>query len=323
MKRLLTGFLAVAMAFTLAGCGTKKAEADKVRVATQPGVYCANMLLAKVEGYFEQELKGTGITVEYNSFISAIPMNEAFAAGSVDIGISGDVALCVAKANGLPTKIFAKTSRNEEMTALIVRPDSDIIDIASLKGKKVAVIKGTVAARLLASALNTAGLTFNDVEIVNLPVTDIANAVASKQVEAGVVWEPNLTSAINQGLAKRLFDGRGGVQQNDCYFFVSEDFAKGNQVILEAFIRAIEKANKQIAENPKAAAEKLKNEINLPTETLAELLKTFEFTPAIGNAELEELGRVEKFNIENDLTKNTIDFNTFIDKSALNAVGIR
>jgi len=323
MKKALLLFIMAAATLTLTGCDNKKAETDKVRIATQPGVYAANMLLAKVEGYFEEELKGTGIELEYTSYMSAIPMNEAFAAGAADIGISGDMALLVARANGLPTKIFSKASRSEKMVAVVVRADSNITDIADLKGKKVAVTKGTLAVRLLSSALNSEGLTLSDIEMVNLPIMDKTNALTAKQVDAAVLWEPTLTSSINQGFVKRIFDGQGGIQQNDCYYFTSEKFAAGNQVILEAYIRAVEKANKQITENPRAAAEKLKNEINLPTETLTELLKTFEFSSVIGETEFEELKRVEEFNFENGFAQTRVDLNSFIDKSALNAVGIK
>ena len=323
MKKLLAGLMAIVVAFTLAGCGTKKAEADKVRIATQPNINCANMLLAKVEGYFEQEFEQMGVAVEYSSFLNAIALLEGFAARELDIGIGGDMPTLLAKANGRPVKVFSKASSSETMTALVVRKDSGITNIADLKGKKVTVYNGSISVRLLSSALNSVGLTLDDVETVNMPIPDAATAIESKQIDAATLWEPTLTKTMNTGLVTKLFDGKGGVQQNNHYYYANEDFAKNNPKILEAFIRATQKASKQIAENPRAAAEKLKDEINLPTDDLAKLLAVWDFEAGIGDAEMEELEKVEKFNRENDLTKNTVDLNDYLDKSALNAVGIK
>ena len=167
LKKILTSALTLTLLGALTGCGTKvnaagneKADsgitADVIRVATQPGVYAANILLAKKNGYFTEELEKLGykdLKITWDSFESGPPENEAFAAGAEDIGLIGDVPLLVAKASGQKTVTFAKLSAGETTVALTLPADSEITDPSQLKGKKVAYVKGSYGQHFLGLVL--------------------------------------------------------------------------------------------------------------------------------------------------------------------------
>ncbi|MDR2923215.1 MAG: aliphatic sulfonate ABC transporter substrate-binding protein [Treponema sp.] len=316
------------LASTLITCN-KKSGSDKnlgrgvktVRVATQPGVFAANILLVKVNGYLEDELKNLGVSVKWDSFAAGPPLNEAFAAGEEDIGLVGDVPLLIAKASGQKTLAFAKDSYGEKTVALTVRTDSAITDLSQLKGKKVAFVKGSYGHHFLGLLLKKAGLIFGDIEQINLPNADIGNTVGSGQADAGIIWEPGLTSNLKNGTVKILIDGTG-IKSNSVYFFTTESFTKDNPEILKAYLRALEKANKFIADDPQKTAELLQSEINLPVETLAELLKSFTFSSYISDADIAELKDVEQFNRAEKFSETKVDVDKFIDKSFLESVGI-
>lgn len=298
--------------------------ATKIRVATQPGVYAANILLAKKKGYFEEELENLGysdLEITWDSFDSGPPENEAFAAGAEDIGLIGDVPLLVAKASGQHTVTFAKLSAGETTVALTLPADSDITDPAQLKGKKVAYVKGSYGQHFLGLVLNHAGLTFDDIEEVNLANADIGNTVATGQVDAGIIWEPGLTSSLSTGNLKVLLDGTG-IKSNNVFFFATEDFAEHNPDALVAFIKAVERANQEILADPEAVAEQLGDEINLPVETLAELFKKYEFTTYISDSDIDELKDVEQFNRDQDFAGNTVDVDAFVDRQYLESAGV-
>ena len=339
----------LSLAFTITACGNSKSTSGideveaqtktteenavdktsgitvpKIRVATQPGVYAANILLVKKNGYFQEELEKLGysdVEITWDSFESGPPMNEAFAAGAEDIGLIGDVPLLVAKASGQETVTFAKLSAGETTVALTLPIDSDITEPAQLKGKKVAYVKGSYGQHFLGLVLEEAGLTFDDIEQVNLPNADIGNAVASEQVDAGIIWEPGLSSTLSTGKIKILLDGTG-IKSNNVFFFSNADFAQNNPDGLVAFIKAVERANQEIIEDPEGAAQQLEGEINLPTETLAVLLKKYDFSAYINDSDIDELKIVEQFNREQGFAVNTVDVETFVDRQYLESAGI-
>ena len=322
MKRILAVLMIMTMAFALVGCGKQSTGvAEKVRVGYAAGVPTANLILAKVEGYFEDELKDMGIDVEWFPFLNGPPLNEAIAAGEIDIGFLGDVAFMMAKASGQNTVIFSKGSEGEPVFALTIAKDSPITSVEQLKGKKVAFTRGTIMHRLLYNLLTKSGLSLSDVEHVNIPGSDIANAINLKQVEAGVLWEPFIASNIQNGILKVLADGTGA-QSNSCYNIVVEKFANENPKILEAFIRAMERANKDIVADPKKAAEKTKDELGLPAQTVEELLLKMKFTSVISDSDMEELREIEKFLRDEKLTENTVNVNKAIDRSYLKTLGM-
>ena len=296
-------------------------KAKTVRVATQPTIVAANILLAKVNGYLKDELDRLGVSIKWDSFPAGPPMNEAFAAGEEDIGLVGDVPLLLAKASGQKTVAFAKTSFGEKTIALTTKPNSPITDLAQLKKKKVAFVKGSYGHHFLGLLLKKGGLTFNDIEQVNLPNADIGNAVGSNQVDAGVIWEAALSASVKNGNVKILIDATG-IKSNGVYFFTTESFAKDNPKILEAFIRAVEKGNEDIAKDPQKSAELLQGEVNLPVEILAGVLKTFTYSSYITDADIAELKDVEQFNRAEKFSETAVDVDKFVDRTFLKAVGI-
>ena len=336
IKSIIKLLLPVTLAFSLTACGvaagnpgkeqTEKTgiSAKTIRVATQPGVYAANILLAKKNGYFQEELEKLGykdLKITWDSFESGPPENEAFAAGAEDIGLIGDVPLLVAKASGQKTVTFAKLSAGETTVALTLPEDSDITDPSELKGKKVAYVKGSYGQHFLGLVLNNAGLTFDDIEQINLPNADIGNAVSTHQADAGIIWEPGLSSTLATGTVKILLDGTG-IKSNNVFFFATQEFADNNPDALVAFIRAVERANKEIKADPAAAAVQLKDEINIPTETLTELLYKYEFSTYINDQDITELKDVEKFNREPGFSTNEVDVDAFVDRQHLANAGV-
>jgi sulfonate transport system substrate-binding protein len=296
-------------------------KAKTVRVATQPAVFASNILLAKVNGYLTDELKSLGVSIKWDSFAAGPPMNEAFAAGEEDIGLVGDVPLLIAKASGQKTVAFAKTSFGEKTVALTVKPNSPITGLTQLKGKKVAFVKGSYGHHLLGLLLKKGGLTFNDIKQVNLPNADVGNAVGSNQVDAGVIWEPGLTANIKNGTVKVLHDATG-IKSNGIFFFTTESFARDNPKILEAFLRAVERANEDIVKDPKKSAELLQGEVNLPIESFAELLSVFTYSSYISDGDIAELKDIEQFNRTEKFSETVVDVDKFVDRTFLKAAGI-
>lgn len=296
-------------------------SATVVRIATQPSPFATAIFVAKEKGYLDEELKKLNVTAAYSSFASGPEMNESFAAGQQDIGIIGDLPAILSKASGQKTLIFAKAASGEKTLALVVKADSKIKTAKELKSKKIAYVKGSYAHHLLGLILDGAGLTFADIESINLPVADISAAVGQGQVDAGVLWEPGLSKGVNNKLTRVLIDGTD-IKSNNIFYIVTEQFAKDNSAIVEAYVRALDRANEYIKSDPVGAAEAIQNNIKLPVTELPLVFPKFNYSPVIADRDIEELKVVEIFADKQGLSKSRFEIDQFAVRNFISNSGI-
>lgn len=320
IRKLVLLGLAVVMMFGLTACGTSQASAgtgaDKVRIATQPSLLSSTSLLAKQKGFLDEELEGLGVEAQWTSFDNGPSMNESFAAGQQDIGVLGDVPLILAKANGQETSVFCKAAHGEQTVALVAGADSSIAKPEDLKGKKIGYVVGSYAQHLLYLILQEGGLGFDDIESISLGNADIPAAIEAGEIDAGVIWEPVITSGQNEGRIQVIFDGTG-LKRNNVYYNIRTEFAKENPEVAEAYIRAVERAAEFIKENPQEAAEALQGEIDLDVELMAELFQNFDYEVEIDDTDIEQLQGVSDFTVAEELSDNEVDVQEFVDTTYL------
>jgi sulfonate transport system substrate-binding protein len=165
---------------------------------------------------FEQEFAKDGIRIDWRFFKGAGPViNEALANGQVDFAYLGDLAAIVGKANGLDTRVVSANTRGVK-SYLGVVPGSGIKTLQDLKGKRVAVFRGTALQLSFASALASQGLSERDLKVINLDFNAASAALAAKQIDA--TWGlSNLIALRERGLAElplssRDLDGAGSTQ---------------------------------------------------------------------------------------------------------------
>lgn len=154
----------------------------------------------RVQNIFEQEFAADGIKVQWNFFKGAGPViNEALANDQIDFAYLGDLAAIIGKANGLDTRLLSASARNIKYYLGVV-PGSGIKTLSDLKGKRVAVFKGTANQLSFNAALATEGLKERDLQVINLDTNAAAAALAAKQIDA--TWSIFDLIALNsRGLA--------------------------------------------------------------------------------------------------------------------------
>jgi len=135
------------------------------------------------------ELDDLPYEVEFATFASGPLVNEAFAAGAIDVGIMGDTPALLSYASGLDTTVVGIRANDGVAMTLVARPGSDIESLEDLEGKKVAWTTGSNQHGFVLRALDSVGLSQDDVEQVNVPLTDVANVLASEQADAAVIYE--------------------------------------------------------------------------------------------------------------------------------------
>ncbi|MBI1920991.1 MAG: aliphatic sulfonate ABC transporter substrate-binding protein [Geobacter sp.] len=303
---------------------TGLATANEIRIATQPIPHYAPIFVARHKGWVEEELAKVSAkpAVKWSSFSAGPPINESFAAGQQDIGLLGDTPAIIGKAAGINTRIIGLTSTGPKSLAVIVPNKSNIKSPRDLKGKKVAVVKGSYAHHLLVLVLQKGGLTTNDIELINLSQGDIATAILNGNIDAAAVWEPLITKLESQGAVRVLADGTG-IKKGALVIIATNEFVTKNREQAKALLKAYQRGAKYIKANPKEAAQLIAADVNLPADLLLKVLAKFDYNPAIQADDIEEIRKSETFMLGAGLIKAPVNIDTFADASLTRESGIR
>ncbi len=151
-------------------------------------------MLLKQKGWLEDEFKKDGISIRWVQTLGSNKALEFLNAGSIDFGSSAGAAALVSKINGNPIKSSYVYSQ-PEWTALVTRKDTNIRKIADLKGKSVAVTRGTDPHIFLVRALQSVGLTEKDIRPVLLQHPDGKTALSRGDVDAWAGLDPMMAQA--------------------------------------------------------------------------------------------------------------------------------
>lgn len=300
------------------------AFAEEIRFATQPIPHYAPIFVAKHKKWLEEELAkvGTKPTLKWASFAAGPPINESFAAGQQDFGFLGDTPAIIGKAAGINTKVIGLTSSGPKSLAVVASTKTGIKTPKDLKGKKVAVVKGSYAHHLLVLVLQKGGLTVNDIELINLSQADIATAIQNGNIDAAAIWEPLITKLESQGAVRTVADGTG-IKKGVLVIIATNEFVSKNREQTKAILRAYQRGAKYIKSNPKEAAQLIAADVNLPADTLVKVFTKFDYHPALQADDIEELKKSEAFMHSAGLIKVQVNIGTFADASLTKEIGLK
>jgi len=151
-------------------------------------------MVLKEKGLLEKEFARDNISIRWVQTLGSNKALEFLNAGSIDFGSTAGAAALVAKINGNPIKSIYVYSR-PEWTALVTRKDTNINRIEDLKGKRVAVTRGTDPHIFLVRALQSVGLTEKDITPVLLQHPDGKTALIRGDVQAWAGLDPMMAQA--------------------------------------------------------------------------------------------------------------------------------
>ncbi|MFG1480425.1 ABC transporter substrate-binding protein [Xanthobacter sp. V4C-4] len=199
---------------------------------------------ARARQWIEKEFENDkDIKIEWTFFRGAGPaLNESVAAGQLDFFLLGDLPAIVGRARGLKHKFIFATGRNNPIF-LAVPTDSDIKKVEDVKGRKVALFKGTNLQNATDRILALHGLGEKDVRFINLDANAAVAALTSGNVDAVFGGQEYLPLAA-KGVAKIVYstkDDDPTLGRNSSYF-VTEAFAAAHpeltQRVVNTFIKA-------------------------------------------------------------------------------------
>lgn len=204
-------------------------------------------MLLKEKGYFEQQFAKDKISVRWIRTVSSSNALQFLNAGSIDFGSTAGSAALVAKINGNPIKSIYTYSR-PEWTALVTTKANPINKVADLKGKKVAMVRGTDPHIFLVRALLEAGLTDKDITPVLVQQhADGGTALLRGDVDAWAGLYPMMAQHEVVDGARLFFRKPEAITWG--ILNSREEFLQANPEITRRVINAYEQARKYALAN--------------------------------------------------------------------------
>jgi sulfonate transport system substrate-binding protein len=220
-----------------------------VGIGNRPVVGGSSAAVMHLRGMLEEEFKKDGIKVEWTFLRGAGPaVNELYANGLVDFSLLGDLPSIIGRAGGLKTRILAATSIRQS-SYVAVPADSSIKSVKDLRGKRVAIFKGTNIQLAISKILQKNGLTEKDVRFINMDTASAKAALTTKDVDAAFGGSDYL-ALRDQGIAKIIYNSRDDDPRflRHCAFVGSQAFIDKYPDITERVVKTLVLAAKWISE---------------------------------------------------------------------------
>ncbi|CAB5585810.1 ABC transporter substrate-binding protein [Providencia hangzhouensis] len=317
----------VLISFILVGCGDESLPGSKnnekiVRIGTADnnGRLSGLLGLAKQLGYLEEELQKVDYQYSISGFAGAGPaVNEGLATNAIDIAVYADFPGIIATSRGVPLKLIM--SEDSSINANIaVRKDSNIHSLADLKGKKVALPRGTYMQRYFTLFIEQQGYKLSDFNIIQM-TNDAESALLNGAIDA-MVWTEQSTARLENKspTITTLYSTRTEPELSGISVIVGrEAFINQNENVIKAMSIALLKASKYAQNNPDQAEILLAKESDTNVEIIKKIhdfhsIDSFSkrYSVNITDNDISKLKQTQQFLIDNKIITKPIDIKNWV-----------
>ena len=277
--------LALLAATALTACGGEAADASgggdrPLRIGYQ-----------RFGGLSLVKARGDAKNVTWSLFESGPALTEALKAGSIDIGQVGEAPPVFAAAGKIPFSVVGTSQPIPQGEAVLVKADSPYRGFADLRGRTVALNKGSNVHWLLVKLLEANKMTLSDIKVKYLKPAEGRPAFDNGQVDAWIIWDPYFALAEQPGV--RVLADATGLAGNREYVLAAPDAVKNRTDDVRAFLDTYRQTTDWGIAHPTERAAVLAPELKIPldvtTRALARSAKPLApVTPEIG-AELQAI----------------------------------
>jgi NitT/TauT family transport system substrate-binding protein len=283
-------------------------QSPPIQFGTLPVIQALPLFVAAEKGYFKE----AGLNVELVPFNSAMEKDVAMSAGQIS-GYFGDmITPMVLTANGTLVKIVAtyfNTKNERRMFAILAAPKYQKKSLKEIASAGIACSSNTMLDYLMTRLLGKKGITpekINLVEVKSIPIR--MQMLMSDQVPAAILPEPLVTLAELKG-ARVLVDDSGTGMSATVLVFGDQYLAK-NPDTVRAFLKAVQKANDFINQNPDQVRPIMNRECKIP-EPLQQNFTIPSF-PKLNVPRTEEIMDVYKWLRDKNVTKTEMSYGQFV-----------
>lgn len=292
-RRLFSALAAAALSLPLLGMGGASAQEKLVRIGYQK---YGTLVLLKGKGILEEKFEALGYEVTWTEFPGGPQLLEALNVGAIDFGSTGEAPPIFAQAAGAPLVYVAHEPPAPRGESILVPKDSPIRSVADLKGKSIALNRGSNVHYLLVKALEEAGLAYTDVETRFLPPADGRAAFESGAVDAWAIWDPFQAAAEVAIEARELRNGES-IVPNHQFYLGTRALVTDHRDAVETLIEAIGEIDAWTSANPGAAAAELAPSVGIPADILTVALErqSYGVTPLSAETVAEQQAIADTF----------------------------
>ncbi|WP_049909420.1 aliphatic sulfonate ABC transporter substrate-binding protein [Halorubrum saccharovorum] len=187
-RQFLSGTGAAIGGSLLAGC---VGGSDSRTVTVDYAYYNPVSLVLREKGWMAEAFTDTDVEIEWVLSLGSNQANEYSQSGEAEVASTAGIAALMARSNGVPITtpyIYSEP----EWTALVTFEESGIESVADLEGKRVAATRGTDPYFFLLQALDDAGMSEDDVEVVHLQHPEGQSSLVQGNVDAWAGLDPHM-----------------------------------------------------------------------------------------------------------------------------------
>ena len=215
-----------------------------------------NLVVLKQQGALEKRFAAS--KVSWIEFPAGPQLLEALAVGSLDFGLTGDSPPVFAQAAGKELVYVGAEPPKPLSSAILVKNDSPLRTLADLKGRKVALQKGSSAHYLTVRAIEKAKLQWSEFTPIYLAPADARAAFEKGAVDAWAIWDPYY-AATELDLKPRSLTAVGtsgsGLSNNNSFYLASRSFAQSFPGVVSALLDELTRADAYVQSNRKESAQ--------------------------------------------------------------------
>jgi sulfonate transport system substrate-binding protein len=228
--------------------GSAGKDPEQLRIGYQKSA--VNLVILKQQGALEKRFPNTKVT--WVEFPAGPQLLEALSVGSLEFGLTGDSPPVFAQAAGKDLLYVGAEPPKPDSSAVLVQHDSPIKTLAELKGRKVALQKGSSAHYLLVRAVEKAGLQWTDIQPIYLAPAEARAAFERKSVDAWAIWDPFYAAVQLDAKPRVLATGRD-LSSNNSFYLASRAFTTRHPQALTVLFEELSRADRVVQDHRREA----------------------------------------------------------------------
>ncbi len=211
-----------------------------------------NLVVLKQQGALERRFSGTKL--QWAEFPAGPQLLEALSVGSLDFGLTGDSPPVFAQAAGRDLLYVGAEPPKPLSSAVLVPRASPLRSLRDLRGKRIALQKGSSSHYLLVRAVARAGMAWSDIAPIYLPPSDARAAFEKGAVDAWVIWDPYY-AATELDVKPRVLVTGAGLSSNNSFYFAARPFVEQHADTVQALLDELTQADAYVQSSRKEAAQ--------------------------------------------------------------------
>jgi NitT/TauT family transport system substrate-binding protein len=284
MKNLAQALVIALLA--LVPVGARAADAPKILIATGVDPGFAQFYVALQAGLF----KKAGLDVELKTGPAGGAMVPLVIGNQANAAMSAIFAGLVNHLVDGNLVAVAQTNTYDHWYGIVTR--SDITTIQALKGRKLAITRGTASEALWLAALKKSQLEPPLAELVYIDPPEMLAAMERGDIDGFSNWEPWVTRTLLAVPKTRLLMDNFGVLPDEAMVYMNRTWIEQNHAAAVKFVRAIVEATAYIKAKPAEAKKLMEGFLHLPKQQMDALLPKLTFTAKL-DAETYQIAKIQ------------------------------